>query len=861
MRKLLVMFFLISFISFSSDDMTISFRNHKFDPLESAPTLTRSLQTIETDGENYYILQFTGPIFTEWKDKISEAGGIFHAYVPHFAYIVQMNLKEKNKIGKFSFVRWIGLFHPAYKIHPGVYEKRDRETENKLPMVIAEFKGNKLEVSRQKECPCGRDALWVENDPLLHLSIRFFPGFSLNNIAREIENWGSDIQQIQENNNRMIVRIPPDSLNALANRKEVESIEPYLKVILSSSVWRYSVQEPMNTFTIAFDVEPIGNPPPTTMDTVTSGITLADKGITGEGEILTIFDTGLDYWSGFFQDPQNDPPGSNHIAVQAYTNEGGNLEDVASDNGDGGCFHGTNVSSIIAGNPSIANNHPNGINLMPIYDWGGQTRGNIVDHFPVRLYIQDFAYNENDTCKLGSFNMTTSMNKAYTTYNSKIHQNSWNYSDIIAAGEYAEAAIDVDNMVWNNKDFVVVFSAGNFGPDNSSVRPPSTAKNCISVGSSWVPSFDVSPDSVSNFSGRGWTTDGRIKPDVVAPGGTTPITSFRHYLWGAYPNTGWAADSAHGIINGLVGTSQAAPQISAACAMIRQYFKDGFSPTGDTLTGTPFNPSAALVKAILIASAVDIKNGNPVPSRAEGWGRVVLDNALFFSGDSSTLFVSDNTTGVATADSVVNMVNIPYASDPIKFVLAWSDAAAAALANPTLINDLDLIVTAPNSNRYLGNVFSNGFSNTGGSADRVNNVEVVLLPSSAPAGVYRVTVRGYNCPNGLIPFAIVALDGNQGSTGIPDGDKNNTKGYKYLVIRSPFIEKTDIRLSIINTSDVDLSIYDLNGRKMATLIDDKMNPGTYSTKWGVNSVAGIYFAILKIDGKKEEERKIIKIAK
>jgi len=860
MRKLLVIFFLISFISFSSDDMTISFRNHKFDPLESAPTLTRSLQTIETDGENYYILQFTGPIFTEWKDKISEAGGIFHAYVPHFAYIVQMTPEEKNEIGKFSFVRWIGLFHPEYKIHPGVYKKRSGETENKLSMVIAEFKGNKLEVSRQKKCPCGRDALWVENDPLLHLSIRFFPGFSLNNIAGEIENWGSDIQQIQENNNRMIVRIPPDSLNALAKIPGVQSIVPYSKKVLSSSVWRYSLQVTISSFTIQQDQD-LGE----SMDTITSGITLADKGITGEGEILTIFDTGLDYWSGFFQDPQNDPPGSNHIAVQDYTNEGGNLEDVASDSGDGGCFHGTNISSIVAGNPSIANNHPNGINLMPIYDWGGQTRGNIVDHFPVRLYIQDFAYNENDTCKLGSFNMTTSMNKAYTPYNSRIHQNSWNYSDTIAEGEYLLESIDVDNMVWNNKDFVVVFSAGNNGlRGESTVTPPSTAKNCISVGSSWVPSFDVSPDYVSNFSGRGWTTDGRIKPEVVAPGGTT-ITStpaYRHYVWGAYPNTSWAGDSAHGIINGIVGTSQAAPQISAACAMIRQYFNDGFYPDGDPSSGgsTPFNPSAALVKAILIASTVDLENGDPVPSRAEGWGRVVLDNALFFSGESSTLFVSD-TTGVATADSVVNMVNIAYASDPIKFVLAWSDAAAATWANPTLINDLDLIVTAPNSNRYLGNVLSNGFSNTGGSADRVNNVEVVLLPSSAPAGVYRVTVRGYNCPNGSIPFAIVALDGNQGSTGIPDGDKNNSKGYKYLAIRSPFIGKTDIQLSIINTSDVDLSIYDLNGRKMATLINDKMNPGTYSTKWGVNSVAGIYFAILKIDGKKIEERKIIKIAK
>ncbi len=858
MKKLFIIIFLICYSAFASEDMTISFRNHKFDPLLSTPKLRSSLQTTEINGENYYILQFTGPIYTKWKEQISKAGGVFHSYVPHFAYIVQMTPEEKIEMEKFPFVRWIGLFHPEYKILPSVYKKRNRETENKLPMVTAEFKDSKLEVLEEKECVSCRDALWVPNDPLLHLSVRLFSGTSPENVARELKNWGSDVQQIQSGEcASIIVRIPPDSLNALARIREVQSIVRYSKRTLSSSVWRYSVQVPMSSFIIQQDQEAfIGQ----LMDTVTSGTTLADKGITGEGEIITIFDSGLDYWHGFFQDPENDPPGPSHIAIEAYTAEGGDTREVATNNEPYGCFHGTNVASIVAGNPSIGDNHPNGSNFMPIYDWGGQTRGNTIDHFPVRLYIQDFGYLDGDTCRLGSANIATALNKAYNTYNSKIHQNSWNYSDEGLAGEYAGATA-YDNMVWNNKDFVVVFSAGNFGPDTTTVRPPSTAKNCISVGSSWVPSFDVSPDSISIFSGRGWTTDGRIKPEVVAPGGTTPVTAYRRYVWGAYPNTGWASDSAHSFINGMVGTSQAAPQISAMCAMIRQYFTGGFYPTGDASSGTPFNPSAALVKAVLIASAVDMKNGNPVPNREEGWGRVVLDNALYFSGEPNTLFVSDNTTGVTTGDSVVYMINVVYANNPIKFVLAWSDVAVADWANPTLVNDLDLTVTAPNSNRYLGNVFSNGFSQTGGSADDRNNVEVVLLPSSAPTGTYRVTVRGHNCPNGSIPFAIVALDGNQGSTGIPDEYENTPGSYKYLNIGSPFFENTNIQLNIKNTSDVDLSIYDLSGRKTITLINERLKKGIYSTTWGEKEKSGVYFAVLKINGKELEKSKIIKIAK
>ncbi len=857
MKKISVLFLLISYTTlFAANDMSICFINNKFDPLKETPKLRNTLKIIENKGENCYILQFTGPIYTEWKENIVKEGGVFHSYIPHFAYIVQMTPEEKNEIEKLSFVRWIGLFHPEYKIHPSVYITNERKTENKLPMAAAKLKDSQIENISTGKCHCGKDALWIENDHLLQLSVRIFEGVPIYDFIEKLQDWGSDIQQIQENNNRIVVRIPPDSLNALARIKGVESIVKYGKKVLSSSTWRYSVQAPKNTFTITMDTD-LGTP----WDTVTNGITLADKGVTGKGEIVTIFDTGLDYWSGFFQDPENDAPGSNHIAIQAYTNEGGDLIEVSSDVEPYGCIHGTNVASIVAGNPSIADNHLNGANFMPIYDWGGQTRGNTVDNFPVRLYIQDFGYSENDTCKLGSFNMTTAMNKAYTTYNSKIHQNSWNYEDAPLGGEYIGAALEVDNMVWNNQDFVVVFSAGNNGPANTTVAPPATAKNCISVGSSWNPSYDVSTDSISSFSGRGWTTDGRIKPEVVAPGGSDPFTQHRHFIWGANPNTTWAGDSAHAELRGMVGTSQAAPQISGACALIRQYFIDGFYPTGDTLSGTPISPSAALIKATLIASTVDLDNGIPVPNQAEGWGRVVLDNALYFSGESRALEISDNTSGVSTNDSVVTTVNVINTSEPLKFVLAWSDTSATSLADTTLINDLDLIITAPNSNRYKGNVFSGGYSEIGGLADRKNNVEVVWLPSPAQMGIYTITVKGFNCPNGSIPFAISAVGGFREGSGIFDPDKHDTKDHRYLTIKSPFVNKTDIQLNIINTSHINLSVFDKAGRKMITLLDKKINPGTYSAKIGENFSSGVYFAVLKINGKKVEEKKIIKIIK
>src|SRR6185295_13802368 len=75
-----------------------------------------------------------------------------------------------------------------------------------------------------------------------------------------------------------------------------------------------------------------------------------------------------------------------------------------------------------------------------------------------------------------------------------------------------------------------VFAAGNDGPTGSTVHPPGTAKNIITVGASenWRPTGtdgcgfgNTAADNaldVSSFSSRGPTSDGRKKPDLLAPG-------------------------------------------------------------------------------------------------------------------------------------------------------------------------------------------------------------------------------------------------------------------------------------------------------------------------------------------------------
>ena len=98
-------------------------------------------------------------------------------------------------------------------------------------------------------------------------------------------------------------------------------------------------------------------------------------------------------------------------------------------------------------------------------------------------------------------------------------------------------------------------------------------------------------------------------------------------------------------------------------------------------------------------------------------------------------------------------------------VSVWSDYPSTEAAALNLVNNLNLVVTAPGGATCQGNVFSGGWSITGGSADTINNVENVYVQSAA-AGTWTVQVSGVNVPNGPQPFALV-VDGSSGAGPTP----------------------------------------------------------------------------------------------
>ena len=400
-----------------------------------------------------------------------------------------------------------------------------------------------------------------------------------------------------------------------------------------------------------------------------------DIGIHGEGQTISVMEgSDADVNHCMFQDPVN-PVGATHRKVGFAAGASGR--------------HATFVAGIAAGddlnNPGTGANRGNAWASRLIF-----VRG--------RSWMNMFTQ------------LTTSAaNGAF------IHTNSWHGINVNAANQaiYDITHNEVDDFIWNNEDHLVFGSMGNNGEEQG---PPGTAKNAVGINAG-----TVAPNIMNVGDGNaGPTAGGRRKPDVVAPG--CAITS-------AQRNTACTittAQNIYGTANPICATSWATPAAAAAATLIRQYYVDGYYPTGSANPSNKFTPTGALIKASLINSAVDMTNIAGYPSTTEGWGLVRIDNALLFTGDDHGLQVWD----VRKANGLTTL----------KVTLVWSDPPATAGTLNPAVNNLNLRVISPNgSQTFLGNRFVGGASATGGTADNINNVEQVMVNSPA-IGTWQVVV-------------------------------------------------------------------------------------------------------------------------
>ena len=303
------------------------------------------------------------------------------------------------------------------------------------------------------------------------------------------------------------------------------------------------------------------------------------------------------------------------------------------------------------------------------------------------------------------------------------------YSDGCNTG-YTKAASTVDKQLFENPTFMHVFSAGNsnyidcgygtganFGNITGGHKQ---SKNSICVGNVNNTGLFVSSSS------RGPATDGRIKPEIMAPGFQTLATSENN------------------IYKSFTGTSASAPYVSGCLALLYEDFR---------ATHNDADPPAALIKAAVLNTATDL--GTFGPDFTYGFGMINVDRA-----QQLLAFGRYATGSVANGQLKVHNFQIPTGTAQLRAMLYWADPAASVLAAKALVNNLDLTAVAPIGTTYypyLLNAEPNVTTLSQAAItgpDNLNNVEQIVI-DYPQSGNFTFKISGAAVPKGPQTYWLV----------------------------------------------------------------------------------------------------------
>ncbi|HEX2342145.1 MAG TPA: S8 family serine peptidase [Vicinamibacterales bacterium] len=674
-------------------------------------------------GKHHYLVQFIGPIKDVWLKELRSIGAEPRQPYENFVYVVRATDRLLPKIASLPFVRWTGHLPHRARVAPA------------LQPVLKQGKKPRG-LPRTRRLP---DRYTVE----------FFGSDDRRAASGAVRKLGFKVLNPKAKGNVLIVEATgPESSHPrkLAKLSEVHGVR---------AIRARSLRRPSNDVAAGI------------MATARS-LSNSGLGLSGKGETIAVCDTGLD--TG---DPSHiHPDFAGRVAwIKSYpvtpeftdfvNNPGGNDGPADLDSG-----HGTHVAGSVLGNgagsadvPGVANPIRGlAYNAKLVFqaveqelDWKSAADAQFYGRYLLAGIPED---------------MTVLLADAYRK-RARIHSNSWGGGD---PGEYDEQCEQLDRFVWRRRTFCVLVAAGNDGTDKDgdgkinpmSVSSPGTAKNCITVGACenlrtnfngetygewWPNDYPVAPfrndpmannsDTVVAFSSRGPTFDGRVKPEVIAPG--TFVLSTRSTQI-AMNNTAWAAFPPSRLYFHMGGTSMATPLTAGAVALIREYLR-----TKQKMQ----SPSAALLKAALILGCQRLtgySSAGALLDNHQGYGRVSLDAVLAPASPAKTLF-RDDKTGLRTGQVRTIMLKVKSNQAPLRVVLAYSDYPGDAL-----VNNLNLILIDPNGKRYVGNQAAASGVMT---LDATNNVEVIQVSQPA-AGTWRAEIVGSNVPQGSQPFAWVA---------------------------------------------------------------------------------------------------------
>lgn len=297
------------------------------------------------------------------------------------------------------------------------------------------------------------------------------------------------------------------------------------------------------------------------------------------------------------------------------------------------------------------------------------------------------------------------------------------------------------------RPLTICFSAGNEG--RRGLTRPAAAKNVLVTGTTSVyrpqdggieaeridEVYVGDYDTRRSASSHGNCGDQRVRPHVVAPGQWAATANFQ-----AQPGEkrflsrrlAWSS-----------GSSAASALTAGACALLTQWWRQE----------TGAHPSPALLRAMIVNGAVDIRDGGPIPNSRQGWGRLSIDNVI--SPAVCRCWLDQTAFLVADGEERTWDLHRGDPALPLKITLSWTDPpgplGSGTADLPAVVNRLALRAVA-GSHVYHGNRFAGGWSCPEANAlaagaprrsdEGCDNLQNIYLPPAAAlGGVLRVTVR------------------------------------------------------------------------------------------------------------------------
>jgi subtilisin-like proprotein convertase family protein len=725
----------------------------EFDQIElrsgKVSTTRPNAREARTGGPQLWLVQFVGPIKTEWLETLKKAGITPVIYTPNNAYVVWADGSQLDQLNSLvatgnSVVQWAGNYKPEYRLAPSLQNLKSALAGQPLTITVQFYTTPSVQTSLKRLTALGGKVIEASSQVLNFTDIT--------------------------------LEMPSSVVTGLSAWPDVFNIEPWVAPHLRDEAQGQIIAGNITT-TLTGAVVPTS---PGYLSWLSANGFSSNP---ADYPLVDVTDDGIDNGTSQPLHPDFYELGSKTNPARLIYNQNCTADPLA----DGQAGHGNLNAGIVggynntAGSPyEDAKGYQYGLGISPFGRLGG-----------TKIFNNTGVYDLS-----GCGNSLKGVVAASYNAGARITSNSWGSS---VAGAYTADSQaydaftrDASTTLAGNQQMLHIFAAGNDGSGSTTVGSPGTAKNVLTVGATENVRDDGvqdgcgyiganNADDMATFSSRGPTSDNRTKPDLVAPGthvqgpaSQDPTYDGSGVCGGQnnfngdpkaryYPNF-----AQNGITQTLYtwssGTSHSTPALAGAASLVYNYYGRVLDP-GQT-------PTPAMLKGLLINGTRYLngsETGDTLPSNNQGWGGVDLKN-IFDSSNHYCQLINQSVVLTGTGQAYATTCQIADPSKPVRVTLVWTDAPGTTTGS-SYVNNLDLQVSF-NGQTYKGNVFKGAYSTTGGSFDTRNNVENVFLPPGT-TGLMGVKVLAANLaadainggPDPQQDFALIISNADPGPVG------------------------------------------------------------------------------------------------